>query len=65
MIFLFIKKFKVVVWYYWICKIHVFPTKRAVGPIIHQIGCIVLRKESGGDTPASPATILYTTEINV
>ena len=40
------------------------PTKRAVGPLIHRIRCIILKK-SGGDTPARPATILYMTVINV
>ena len=64
-IFVFIKKFKVVVYYYLICQINVLLTKRAVGPIIHRIGCIFLKQNSGGDTPAPPATVLYMTEINV
>ena len=40
------------------------PTKRAVGHIVHRIGYIFLKK-IGGDKPAPPTTILYTTEIKV
>ena len=34
-----------------------YPQKRAVEPIMHRMGCIFLKRNSSGDTPAPAATI--------